>query len=130
MAGEQGKAWGGRFAKTTDPTVEAFTEVDLVRLASLSSGHRRLHCPRPDARPGKESSLPRKPGRSSPVCARSSARSSAASLSSTPAREDIHLNIEARLAEKIGDTAGKLHTARKSQRSGSDRHAAVVSRGD
>ncbi len=26
--------------------------------------------------------------------------------------EDIHMNIEARLAEKIGDTAGKLHTAR------------------
>ncbi len=26
--------------------------------------------------------------------------------------EDIHMNIEARLYEKIGDTAGKLHTAR------------------
>jgi argininosuccinate lyase len=26
--------------------------------------------------------------------------------------EDIHMNIEARLAEMIGDTAGKLHTAR------------------
>src|SRR5512137_2146745 len=26
--------------------------------------------------------------------------------------EDIHMNIEARLAEKIGDIAGKLHTAR------------------
>jgi len=26
--------------------------------------------------------------------------------------EDIHMNIEARLLEKIGDTAGKLHTAR------------------
>jgi argininosuccinate lyase len=26
--------------------------------------------------------------------------------------EDIHLNIEARLREKIGETAGKLHTAR------------------
>ncbi|HEU4759075.1 MAG TPA: lyase family protein, partial [Dehalococcoidia bacterium] len=26
--------------------------------------------------------------------------------------EDIHLNIEARLKEKIGDVAGKLHTAR------------------
>lgn len=28
------------------------------------------------------------------------------------ALEDIHLNIEARLAEKIGDAAGRLHTAR------------------
>ncbi len=26
--------------------------------------------------------------------------------------EDIHMNIEARLAEKVGDLAGKLHTAR------------------
>ena len=26
--------------------------------------------------------------------------------------EDIHMNIEARLFEKIGETAGKLHTAR------------------
>ena len=29
-----------------------------------------------------------------------------------PALEDIHMNIEARLTEKIGDIAGKLHTAR------------------
>jgi argininosuccinate lyase len=29
-----------------------------------------------------------------------------------PELEDIHMNIEARLTEKIGDTAGKLHTAR------------------
>jgi argininosuccinate lyase len=30
----------------------------------------------------------------------------------SPVHEDIHMNIEARLAEKIGDVAGKLHTAR------------------
>jgi argininosuccinate lyase len=29
-----------------------------------------------------------------------------------PALEDIHMNIETRLFEKIGETAGKLHTAR------------------
>jgi len=29
-----------------------------------------------------------------------------------PALEDVHMNIEARLKEIIGDTAGKLHTAR------------------
>ena len=29
-----------------------------------------------------------------------------------PELEDIHLNIEARLREKIGETAGRLHTAR------------------
>ena len=26
--------------------------------------------------------------------------------------EDIHMNVESRLAEKIGSTAGRLHTAR------------------
>ena len=30
----------------------------------------------------------------------------------TPAREDIHMHVEARLAELIGDAAGRLHTAR------------------
>ena len=29
-----------------------------------------------------------------------------------PELEDLHMNIESRLAEKIGDVAGKLHTAR------------------
>src|SRR3990172_7593328 len=29
-----------------------------------------------------------------------------------PEHEDVHLNIEARLIEKIGDVGGKLHTAR------------------
>ena len=29
-----------------------------------------------------------------------------------PELEDIHMNVEARLKEKIGDVAGKLHTAR------------------
>jgi len=30
----------------------------------------------------------------------------------TPALEDIHMHVEARLTELIGDTAGRLHTAR------------------
>ena len=30
----------------------------------------------------------------------------------TTALEDIHMNIESRLKEKIGDAAGRLHTAR------------------
>src|ERR1700735_1453435 len=35
--------------------------------------------------------------------------------------EDIHLNIEARLAELIGPTAGRLHTARsRNDQGGSD----------
>src|SRR5262249_10049571 len=34
------------------------------------------------------------------------------SFAFSPEREDIHLNIEARLAELIGSAAGRLHTAR------------------
>ncbi len=33
-------------------------------------------------------------------------------FNSKPELEDIHMNVEARLFEKIGDVAGKLHTAR------------------
>ena len=36
----------------------------------------------------------------------------AASSSSKTALEDIHMNVESRLAELIGPAAGRLHTAR------------------
>ena len=36
----------------------------------------------------------------------------AGQMAFNPALEDIHMHVESRLKEKIGDTAGKLHTAR------------------
>ncbi|MAG36936.1 MAG: argininosuccinate lyase [Dehalococcoidia bacterium] len=118
MAGEQGnvggrvpKAWGGRFAKETDPTVEAYTESisfdwRLYRQdIAASIAHARML--------GQQG-----------IITTEEAEAIVAGLTEIggeiergefafePSREDIHLNIEARLAEKIGDTAGKLHTAR------------------
>ncbi len=43
---------------------------------------------------------------------RSSARSTSGKFEFSPADEDIHMNIERRLTEKIGAAGGKLHTAR------------------
>ena len=44
------------------------------------------------------------------------------------ALEDIHMNVEARLAALIGPAAGRLHTARSPQRPGGDRLAALAPR--
>ncbi len=105
------KAWGGRFAKATDPTVEAFTESisfdwRLYRQdVAASIAHARML------------------GRQGIITAEEAGTIIAglreiegeiedSEFAFDPSREDIHLNIEARLAEKIGDVAGKLHTAR------------------
>jgi hypothetical protein len=37
------------------------------------------------------------------------------------ALEDIHMNVESRLKEIVGEPAGRLHTARQPQRPGGDR---------
>ena len=42
--------------------------------------------------------------------------------------EDIHMNVEARLKEVIGEPAGRLHTARVAQRSGGGRFPPVGAR--
>ena len=45
-----------------------------------------------------------------------------------PQLEDIHMNIEARLAELVGPVAGRLHTGAVAQRPGGDRFPAVGAR--
>ena len=54
----------------------------------------------------------KKPQPSSAGWRPSARRSSGASLSSSEELEDIHMAIEARLIEKIGEAGRKLHTAR------------------
>lgn len=105
------KPWGGRFSKGTDKAVEAFTASVHFdrRLASYDIQGSIAHC-RMLARQkiifaaeakkiiegltaiGREITDGRFPFR--------------------PELEDIHMNIEARLMEKVGDVGGKLHTAR------------------
>ncbi len=105
------KPWGGRFSKPTDKVVEAFTEsisfdVRLIEHDITGSiAHARMlgKCgiiPEQDAQAivtGLESIL-------------DDCRSGR--ITFDPSAEDVHMNVEKLLFEKIGEPAGKLHTAR------------------
>ncbi|MEE8224106.1 MAG: argininosuccinate lyase, partial [candidate division NC10 bacterium] len=109
--GKAKKAWGGRFAERTDRRVETYTSSlpfdwrlypydvqgsiayarALVKAGILSDAEGRqivvgLEEIRKELDEGK--------------------------LDRDPAHEDIHMYIEHRLVEKIGDVGGKLHTGR------------------
>jgi argininosuccinate lyase len=105
------KPWGGRFAQETDPTVERFSaSIDFDRALARydirgSIAHARML------------------GAVGIVSAAESGQL-VAGLEAVLAEiergefpfdtklEDIHMNVEARLREKIGAVAGKLHTGR------------------
>ena len=105
------KPWGGRFRADTDPAVEAFTasidfdralarydlrlsraHAEMLRTAGLLSAEDLEALQRGLARVGEEIE-----SGSFPFDAR---------------LEDIHMNVEARLRELVGEAAGRLHTGR------------------
>ncbi len=107
----QRKPWGGRFSEATDPRVEAFSaSIGFDRALArydlrVSVAHAQML------------------GASGLVSEDETARIVAGlreiggeiesgAFPFDPALEDIHMNIEARLREKIGDDAGHLHTGR------------------
>jgi argininosuccinate lyase len=107
----QSKLWGGRFAGATAGSVEAFTaSIDIDRrlyrhdiagsIAHAKMLARQRIIPARDARKivrglkAIESEIER------------------GVFPFSPADEDIHMNIERRLTEKIGAAGAKLHTAR------------------
>ncbi len=105
------KLWAGRFNKATDEVVESYTEsisydYRLWRYDIKGSiAHARML--------GRQKIIKR--SEASRIVA--ALREIAAEIDSGefPFRteyEDIHMNIEARLTEKIGPLGGKLHTAR------------------
>ena len=105
------KPWGGRFTKATDDVVEAFT-------ASIHFDSRLLEY---DVRGSIAHA--RMLGKTGIIPAADSEQIVAgleqvlADLNSgkaqlDPSLEDVHMNVEALLAERIGAVAGKLHTAR------------------
>lgn len=105
------KPWAGRFARGTDPRVERFTasiEVDqrLARHDIVGSmAHVRML--------GRQGIISPDEAETIVVGLREvweEARSGALAFSA--AHEDIHMAVEGRLGERIGPTAGKLHTAR------------------
>jgi argininosuccinate lyase len=105
------KLWGGRFSEATDPTVERFSA--------------SIHYDRALARHDIRGSIAhaRMLGRTGIIpqadvdaivdgLGKIRAEIEAGEFVFDPAYEDIHMNIEARLTEKIGAVAGRLHTGR------------------
>ncbi len=105
------KPWGGRFSEATDPTVERFSaSVHFDRALALhdlrgSVAHARML--------GESGVIP---GEDAEALVRGleaiRAEVEAGSFVFDPGLEDVHMNVEARLRERIGAVAGKLHTGR------------------
>jgi argininosuccinate lyase len=111
MSPRRKKPWGGRFAEATDAAVERFTaSIHFDRALArydlrLSAAHARMLAaqglvPAQDAE------------RILAGLEEIGAEIEAGSFPFDPALEDIHMNVEARLSEKVGDAAGRLHTGR------------------
>ena len=105
------KAWAGRFAKQTDPLVERFTaSIDVdQRLARYDIAGSIAHV-RMLGRQGIIGGADALAIVEGLRCVWSDIQAGNMALSA--ASEDIHMAVEARLTERIGPVAGKLHTAR------------------
>jgi argininosuccinate lyase len=108
---ERGKLWGGRFREPTHPSVERFTasigfDRALARYDIRGSiAHAQML--------GKSGLIP---GADAAALVRGleeiGREIEAGSFPFDPKLEDIHMNVEARLRERIGPVAGRLHTGR------------------
>jgi argininosuccinate lyase len=105
------RIWGGRFRENTDPVVERFTaSVHFDRaLARYDIGGSIAHA-RMLGRTGLIS--PDQAERLIAGLLEIEAEVERGELEFDPSLEDVHMNIEARLREKCGDDAGRLHTGR------------------
>ena len=108
---ESGKPWSGRFAKKTHPLVDIYTgslDVDATLYSQdirASIAHARML--------GRKRIIPRADADAIVRGLKEiEGEIDRGEFPFDAALEDIHTNIEARLAEKIGDAAGRLHTAR------------------
>jgi argininosuccinate lyase len=105
------KLWGGRFSSGTAPSVEAFTasiDVDarLYRHDIRGSiAHAKMLA--------KQRIIPARDARKIVQGLQAVEREiDSGKFAFSQADEDIHMNIERRLTERIGPAGGKLHTAR------------------
>ncbi len=108
---ERVKPWSGRFAAKTHPLVDAYTgslDVDAALYAQdirASIAHARMLA--------RQRIIPRADANAIVRGLREIEREiERGEFVFNAALEDIHTNIEARLEEKIGAAAGRLHTAR------------------
>ena len=105
------KLWGGRFSGGTADSVEAFTasiaiDSRLYRHDIMGSiAHAKML--------GKQRIIPLRDAQKIVRGLAAIEREiDSGRFEFSPADEDIHMNIERRLTEKIGGAGGKLHTAR------------------
>jgi argininosuccinate lyase len=105
------KLWGGRFATTTAASVESFTaSIDVDRRLyrhdiAGSIAHAKML--------GRQRIIPARDARKIVQGLKAiQGEIERGAFSFSPADEDIHMNIERRLTERIGAAGGKLHTAR------------------
>ncbi len=105
------KMWGGRFSQSPDAALEAINaSIDFDRyLYAQDIRGSQAHV----AMLAETGVLSKDDGRTiSEGLARVLAEIEGGTFTFSRALEDIHLNIESRLAELIGPVAGRLHTAR------------------
>lgn len=105
------KLWAGRFTQPTDAFVEEFTasigfDQRMYRYDILGSITHARMLARQDIIPNHDAE------KIVEGLNEIMAEIEAGRFEFSVAREDIHMNIEARLIEKIGPVGGKLHTAR------------------
>jgi argininosuccinate lyase len=105
------KPWGGRFAGSTHPAVERFSasvhfDHALARYdLRLSAAHARML--RAQGLIDAEAEAQIQSGLDA-----IGVELESGSFVFDPASEDVHMNIEARLRDRIGEAAGRLHTGR------------------
>ena len=112
-AGDAGtrKPWGGRFREDTDPTVERFSaSIDFDRALArydlrLSAAHAEMLHATGLLDAGDLEALRR-------GLAEIGEEIASGRFVFDASLEDIHMNVEARLRERVGAAAGRLHTGR------------------
>jgi len=105
------KLWGGRFTQPTDQFVEEFTaSIGFEqRLAEFDIRGSKAHA----AMLGRQGIIETEEADQIIVGLDGILRDiDAGKIEFSVALEDIHMNVEARLIERIGDVGGKLHTGR------------------
>jgi argininosuccinate lyase len=105
------KMWGGRFRGETAELMRGFSESVSYdrRLAAVDVRGSIAHARMLGARGIVSAAEAR---RLIKGLTEVGAEAEAGKLKWRPELEDVHMNVEARLAEKVGPLAGKLHTAR------------------
>jgi argininosuccinate lyase len=111
MSSASEKPWGGRFGERTDPLAERFTaSLRFDRRLALHDLRGSVAWTRALARAGLLTAAEADTLAGGLDAVR--AELEAGTFPFRPELEDIHMNVERRLVELVGDVGGKLHTGR------------------